>query len=168
MRELLKKMLAYKEWANELTFSAVQALPPGEDVRERATRWESIAYTLSHVLVVDDIFRCHLTGVSHAYTLRNTAERPPVADIRRRQLEMDHWYKAYTDGLDDHAFSEVVHFRFIGGGEGAMSREDILIHVVNHGTYHRGLVSDMMCQIPAEMPANDYPVFIRDNWMSQR
>src|SRR5256885_7587344 len=35
-------------------------------------------------------------------------------------------------------------FEFVGGGQGAMTREQIVLHVVNHGSYHRGFVSDMM------------------------
>jgi uncharacterized damage-inducible protein DinB len=47
---------------------------------------------------------------------------------------------------------------------GKMSREDIILHIVNHATYHRGFVSDLMYQIPVKMPSNDYPVFLRDVW----
>jgi len=43
-----------------------------------------------------------------------------------------------------------------------MTREEILRHVVNHSTYHRGFVGDMLYQVPASSPANDLPVFLRD------
>ena len=43
-----------------------------------------------------------------------------------------------------------------------MTREQIVLHVVNHGSYHRGFVSDMMYQVPFVPPANDLPVFLRD------
>lgn len=162
MLELLAKMLAYKAWANELTFTAIEALPPGEDQAPRATRWESIAYTLSHVLVVDDIFRHHLTGRPHFYSFRNLKERLSVTEIRDRQREMDRWYCKTASTMDEAALATIVMFEFAGGAHGAMTRAEILLHVVNHATYHRGLVSDMMCQIPADIPANDLPVFLRD------
>lgn len=46
---------------------------------------------------------------------------------------------------------------FVGGGEGAMSRMEILHHIVNHTTYHRGFVSDMLYQIPVRSK------FMREN-----
>ena len=49
-----------------------------------------------------------------------------------------------------------------------MTRAEILLHVVNHGTYHRGLVSDMMYQIPITPLTNDLTVFLRDHWHSPR
>jgi uncharacterized damage-inducible protein DinB len=54
-----------------------------------------------------------------------------------------------------------VDFEFIGGGRGAMSREDILLHVVNHTTYHRGHVADMLYHLGIFPPATDLPVFLR-------
>ena len=37
-----------------------------------------------------------------------------------------------------------VSFRFIDGASGAMTRGDILLHVVNHATYHQGWITQML------------------------
>lgn len=158
MIDTLKMMLAYKEWANAITYEVVTGLPPGEAERLRATRWESISYTLSHVLAVDDIFRCHLLGIPHAYEVRNFEAPMPLAELRERQCEMDAWYCGLATELREGSLEDVIEFEFVGGGPGAMRRADILLHVVNHGTYHRGLISDMLCHVPADMPANDLTI----------
>lgn len=159
---MFEKLLAYKAWANELTFSTVSALPTGEAERPRQTRWESIVYTLSHVLVVDDIFKHHLEGKRHGYTYRNMDARHSIPELWERQRRIDRWYSDIAAGVSPDELHETVSFEFVGGGIGRMTRAEILFHVVNHCTYHRGLVSDMLCQVPAEMPANDFPVFVRD------
>lgn len=157
-------MLAYKEWANEITYKALVNLDRTEVTKVRPTRWESIAYTLSHVLVVDDIFRCHLTGVRHPYKFRNVEVRRSLEELREEQRKMDAWYRGFVTRLPSPRLSEVVPFEFVGGGSGAMTVAEMILHVVNHGTYHRGLISDMLCQVPADMPANDLTVFLRDAW----
>jgi uncharacterized damage-inducible protein DinB len=43
-----------------------------------------------------------------------------------------------------------------------MTRGEILLHIVNHTSYHRGFVGDMMYQIPVRAPTTDLPVFLRD------
>ena len=159
---MLDKLLSYKAWTNELTFSTVSALPPGEAERPRQTRWESIAYTLSHVLVVDDIFKHHLEGERHNYNYRNIDARLDISDLWERQRKMDRWYAAFGARVRPDALNETISFEFVGGGKAEMTRAEILLHIVNHGTYHRGLISDMLCQVPADMPANDLPVFLRD------
>jgi uncharacterized damage-inducible protein DinB len=72
------------------------------------------------------------------------------------------WYVDYAANLEPETADEVVDFTFIGGGDGAMSRRDILIHVVNHTTYHRGHIGTMIYEIPAEPPTTDLPVFLRE------
>ena len=56
---------------------------------------------------------------------------------------------------------EPVHFTFIGGDPSSMSRGDILMHVVNHGTYHRGHVASMMHKYGVMAPTTDFPVFLK-------
>ena len=77
-------------------------------------------------------------------------------------MEMDEWYIEYAESAEDELLAEKVNFQFIGGGDGVMSRMEIITHVVNHGTYHRGFVGDLMYQVPATPPANDLSVFLRD------
>ena len=58
--------------------------------------------------------------------------------------------------------NEFVHFTLIGGTKGSMTRGEILYHVVNHTTYHRGFVADMFYQIPVKPPTTDLPVFLQN------
>ncbi len=164
--ETLKMLVRYKAWANRLTFESVMKLPDGEALRQRATRFGNMVHTLNHVYVVDDIFRHHLQGKKHGYTTRNTDHTPAIADLWDAVQEMDRWYIACVDTWSVADIAQAVHFEFVGGGEGIMTREQIVLHVVNHATYHRGFVGDMMYQVPYIPPSNDLLVFIRDHYRS--
>jgi uncharacterized damage-inducible protein DinB len=48
----------------------------------------------------------------------------------------------------------------ISGERGTMTRGAILLHVVNHATYHRGWVAEMFFQLPARNPTIDLPVYL--------
>jgi uncharacterized damage-inducible protein DinB len=157
------RMLArYNAWANRLTFEAVAALPEGEAEKPRQYVFRNMVHTLNHNHVIGRVFQAHLEGREHGFAARNTADYPPLAELRGAQEALDAWYVALSDRLDQAAFDEVVRFTFIGGGQGAMSRGEILQHIVNHNTYHRGSVAMMMYQVPARPPATDLPVFLRD------
>jgi uncharacterized damage-inducible protein DinB len=56
----------------------------------------------------------------------------------------------------------MVSFTFVGGGAGAMTRGEILLHIVNHTSYHRGFAADLFYQVPAKPPTTDLTVFLRD------
>ena len=160
--DTMRMLTRYKAWANRITFPTVMALPEGEALRPRPTRFGNMVHTLNHAFVVDDIFRAHLEGRRHGYIARNTDPTPALDELWTAVQAMDAWYVACADSLTERDLIEVVRFEFVGGGEGAMTREEILLHVVNHGTYHRGFVGDMLYQVPAASPANDLPVFLRD------
>jgi uncharacterized damage-inducible protein DinB len=160
-KELLK-LLRYKTWANRLTFSSLSDLPDSELYKERETNFKTIISTLNHVYVVDDIFKAHLQGVPHGYSKRNTDQPLSIVELLNKQQVMDEWYINFIESIDGEELNNNITFEFVGGGEGNMSVSEILFHLVNHGTYHRGFVSDMMYQIPATPPANDFTVFLRD------
>ncbi|MCP4933412.1 MAG: damage-inducible protein DinB [bacterium] len=160
----VQMLTRYKAWANVLTFKTVMQLPKDELVKERKTNFKSIIHTLNHVYVVDDVFKAHLTGQTHPYTSRNTDHPPAIETLWQTTRLMDDWYVELSDRLSADDLQEVIEFTFVGGGDGAMTREQILLHIVNHGTYHRGFVSDMLHQTPARFGSNDLPVFLRDIW----
>jgi uncharacterized damage-inducible protein DinB len=156
-------MLArYNEWANQVIFDAVAALPPGEAEKPRTSLFRNIVHSLNHNYVIDRIFQAHLEGRTHGYTARNTPEHPPLAELRRSQAEVDAWYVRWADGIAEPALDETLRFEFVGGGEGAMTRGQMLLHVVNHTSYHRGFVADLFYQVPAKPPITDLTVYLRD------
>lgn len=158
----LRLLTRYRAWADRLTFAALAELPAEEVEKRRDTLFGSMAHTLNHNLVIDQIFRGHLTGQPHGHAKRNTPAHPPLPELAAAQAAMNDWYVAYADGVDEAAMAERIRFAFVDGGEGEMSRADMVLHVVNHASYHRGFVAEMMYQVPARPPATDLPVFLRD------
>jgi len=157
-----RTLTRYNAWANQLLFAAVAALPEGEAVKPRRSVFRNMVHTLNHNYVIDRIFQAHLEGRSHAYSARNTPDHPPLAELWRAQEDLDHWYIDWSDRIADAALGEKVKFTFVGGGEGAMTRGEMLQHLVNHTSYHRGFVAQMMYEVPARPPTTDLTVFLRD------
>ncbi len=165
---MLQMFTRYKAWANLITLQALSELPQEELVKPRQTTFGSLIHTMNHIYVVDDIFKAHLEGRKHSYSARNTDTSPLLNDLWQLCESMDSWYIAQADQLadqpNDAQLAEIIEFEFVGGGKGAMSRMEIFLHIVNHGTYHRGTISGLMHQIPVITAANDLPVFLRDVW----
>ncbi len=164
MQQMVRMMTHYMAWADTTMFNSVMRIPDEEIVKERQTLFGNIAHTFNHILVVHNIFQAHLEGKSHAYTERNTEVSPPIADVRTQLENQDRYYVALAQELSQAELDEVINFTFVGGGDGAMTRAEILLHLVNHATYHRGFISDMLYQVPHKGDANDLPVFLRDAW----
>jgi len=158
-----RMLTRYNRWANQLIFDAVAALPDGEATKVRATLFKNMVHTLNHNYVIDLIWQAHLEGREHGFTARNTPGHPPLPDLRHKQGAIDDWYIAWSDAQSETALAEPVHFTLIGGNRGVMTRGEILLHIVNHTTYHRGHVADLFYQVPgARPPTTDLPVYLRE------
>ena len=158
----VRTLTRYNRWANKLIFDATFKLPEGEATKVRQTLFKNIVHSLNHNYVIDRIFQAHLEGREHGYAARNTTESPPLDDLWRAQQDVDEWYVAWSDRIAEGAVDERVDFKFVGGGEGSMTRGEIIMHIVNHTSYHRGFVADLFYQIPARPPTTDLTVFLRD------
>jgi uncharacterized damage-inducible protein DinB len=157
----LRMLTRYTVWADEKLFAALQALPEGVPAA-KGTGFGSMIHTLNHSLVVDLIWRAHLETKTHGFTTRNTETLPTLAGLRAAQAEQDAWFVTYADALTPATHDEMIHFNFVDGGPGEMTRGEMLLHVINHKTYHRGFVSEMIFQLPVKAPMMDLPVFLRD------
>jgi uncharacterized damage-inducible protein DinB len=157
-----RTLTRYNSWANQLIFDALAALPQGEATKPRATLFKNMVHTLNHNYVIDLIFQAHLESRPHGYGARNTPDHPPLAELWRDQQELDAWYVAWSDRVAPAQLDELVSFTFIGGGEGRMTRLQILTHLVVHTSYHRGFVADLFYQVPARPPTTDLTVYLRD------
>jgi uncharacterized damage-inducible protein DinB len=123
-------------------------------------QWQSVIRTMNHMCVVDRIFAAHLVGVAHGYSGANTPETPSVSALQAAVEETDAWYIRYVSDLTPAQLSETIHFTFTDGLHGSMSREEILLHVVTHGTYHRGAVGRMLSESGIESPPDTLTRFL--------
>lgn len=158
----IRILARYAAWTNDVLYGSLSEVPESELTAPRPSVFGNIMRTLNHVYVIDLIWQAHLEGRPHGFTARNTETYPPLTELHAAQKRLDEWYIGYADDISESAYDEIVNFVFVGGGAGSMSRGDILLHVVNHTTYHRGHIADMLMQIPFRAPATDLPVFLRD------
>ncbi|MBV4484969.1 DinB family protein [Pseudomonas sp. SWRI153] len=157
------RMLAgYKSWADQRLFDSLATLPPEEVIKERVSVFKNIIGTLNHIYVVDCIWQAHLEGRAHGFATSHDLVHTDLADLRRAQEEVDRWYLDWIARQTDASLDIPVRFIFVSGESGTMPAGAMLLHVVNHASYHRGWVIQMYFDIPAMPPMTDMPVFLRE------
>ena len=153
---LLNSLFRHKAWANEELYAEVAKLDPATHQAER----HSAIRLLNHIFVVDRIFRAHLAGEAHGYAGTNTPETPTLDELREAAAATDRWYVDYTAGVPAERLGEAIGFTFTDGLRGRMTREEMLAHVVTHGSYHRGGVGRILAQAGVQPPRDIYTVFL--------
>lgn len=157
-----RMLTRYNHWANQVMYDAVAALPEGEAVKERKSLFRNMVHTLNHNYVIGIIWQAHLERRDHGMTARNTPDHPPLAALWEKQQSIDGWYVRWSDALTADALDAPVSYTLIGGNKGTMTQFEVLLHIVNHSSYHRGFVADLFFQVPEKAPQMDLPVFVRE------
>ena len=152
----IKSLFAQKSWANNELFNALAAVP----LAEHAESIRTAVRTLNHIYIVDKIFRAHLLDEPHGYKATNTDATPELDELQFTVAEIDSWYAIYVSNLPSDKLSESVSFVFTDGDTGTMSREEILLHVITHGAYHRGNVGQILKSLSIAPPRDLYTKFL--------
>lgn len=152
----MHSLFAYKAWANEELFLALAQV----NAETHAIEVHTAIRILNHVYVVDCIFKAHLAGSYHGYAATNTQETPSLHALAEAVKEVDAWFLAYVISLQSPSLQEQVRFVFTDGDTGLMSREEILLHVITHGAYHRGAAGQSMRVASVAPPRDLYTRFL--------
>jgi uncharacterized damage-inducible protein DinB len=160
----LQSLFAYKSWSNNELFNLLSTV----DAQQHADAVHTAIRTLNHIYVVDRIFQAHLQGTPHHYTATNTEATPDLGELQFAVAEADAWFERYTASVSAGQLRERLSFRFTDGDTGSMTREEMLLHIVTHGGYHRGNVGQVLKSISVAPPRDLYTKFLHASEPSRR
>jgi uncharacterized damage-inducible protein DinB len=109
----------------------------------------SIRDTLVHVHWADRIWgeRWHGRVADLAF---EPGTCPDVPSLRRAWSEHESDIRALVEGLGEVGIQQPITYRNLKGQQSTELFWQLLQHVVNHGTYHRGQVTTMLRQLKVE------------------
>ena len=157
---MIRRFAAYGQWANCLLFTGLAGVTPDVLNASQPGVFGSILRTAHHAMAMAEVWQAHLMELGHGHASRIPDEDLCLTEIAARTAAVDAWMIGYVAGLSAAALAERVAFRFIDGGAGVMTRGEILLHMVNHATYHRGHIGLMLNAAGLALPASDMPVFL--------
>jgi uncharacterized damage-inducible protein DinB len=142
-------LVRYHYWARDRVLEAVERLSPGEFTRDLQSSFRSIRDTLVHLCQSEWIWHARWQGESPRERPYPPESVPDVAAVRRLWEEQEGRIRAFVDGLSDADLALVVEYRLMSGEPGRSPIWQMVQHLVNHGSYHRGQVTTMLRQLGA-------------------
>ena len=132
---MVNQAFDYKRWADERTLRAVEAI----DKNNFPDSYAFVLQQINHMVIVEEPFRSRLSNSSPPHASTNTEIVPNFEKLKNRLSESADWYEGYISGLGDG--EEQITFVFADGRRGMLSVNEILFHIVNHSSYHRGNIA---------------------------
>ena len=161
---MLKKAFDYKRWSDQRVFEALQQI----DQSQHASKFRFALQQLNHMTIVEELFQARLLGVIPPHESTNTPTAPELQELERRNSQLNQWFFGYVSELEAAHLDQPVIFQFADGHGGCLSQQEILFHVINHGTYHRGAIGHALDLSNAARPADTYTAYIHEAEPSRR
>jgi uncharacterized damage-inducible protein DinB len=158
--DLLRNHLAYSAWASQRLLDAVAQIPSGELTRDFQTADRTVIGTLAHVFAADRIWLARVTGATSGEFITDADRQLPV--LQKDWPELHARWQQWAGQLTDESVRSIVEFKDTKGNPHRLLLWQIILHVVNHGTHHRGQVSGFLRTMGHTPPPLDLSFFYRE------
>lgn len=171
MRHESLRLYDYHVWANEKVFQRLQEVPKEICDQEITSVFPTITKTLTHMLLTDHVWLLAMKGESYEEVgkkvgaLSQEVEGKGVEEVRGLFQEVAEQYKDFFHQTDLDAVSAYTHPQ---AGTIHVPYREIVQHVVNHGTYHRGNISAMLRQLGHAGASHDYIYYLFEQNLSRK
>ena len=144
----LRTLLDYHYWARDRLLDALDALTPDQFTRDLGSSFKSVRDTVAHTYAAEWAWYMRWHGQSPT-ALMPADQFPDVASIRGAWSAHEAKMRAFVEGLGDEGVGRVIDYTLLNGSAGSSPVWQMLQHVVNHASYHRGQVTTMLRQMGA-------------------
>ncbi len=162
MKELLQQYAAYNLWANKLVFECIGRLPAEQVDQEIISSFPSVYKTVQHMWLAEEAWWKRLKLVEQieleSEKFTGTMEEM-MKKSERQSTDWSDWVNNATEVQLRHVFA----YQNTKREQFKQPVNEVLMHVFNHGTYHRGQLVTMFRQLGVEkIPGTDFILFSRN------
>ena len=161
MKQILQQYAAYTIWANQRIFECILGLSEEQAGQEITSSFPSLKKTVLHMWDAESIWWQRLklseriSRPSENFT-GNMAEL--VKSLGRQSAEWLEWVENATEPQLQHVFA----YQNTRKEQFKQPVYEMLLHLFNHGTYHRGQLVTLLRHLGVEkIPETDFIVFCR-------
>jgi uncharacterized damage-inducible protein DinB len=145
----VRTLLDYHYWARDRVLEAAGLLTQEQYTRDLGSSFRSVRDTLVHLYSGEWNWYSRWQGVSPTAML-SPLEFPDVTTLRTPWVDHEGKMRAFVEGLGEEGITRVIEYKMLDGRPGATPFWQMLQHLVNHGSYHRGQVTTMLRQLGAQ------------------
>lgn len=153
------RLVAYHHWADDQLFDAVAELSLDDLDRPWGGSFHTGRGLLEHVLGAERLWSDRLNGAARVAR----PEYPRThdgGDLRAEWHRIRDDQSRYVRTLTDAAMARTLTYQNLRGETKSYHIVDVMLHVVNHGTYHRGQMSHLLRDRGRSAPSTDFLLFV--------
>jgi uncharacterized damage-inducible protein DinB len=151
MLAYIKKMFAYDKWANHRIYNALnmQAGVPHKCV-----------WLFAHLLAAQNIWHGRLIGKASGLSVFPGLT---LQQCKEKMSEIELVWGRYLVDISESDLDALITYQNNAGMTFHNSVADILLHILYHGSYHRGQIAQLLRQSGLEPAKTDYIFYVREH-----
>jgi uncharacterized damage-inducible protein DinB len=158
----LRTLVDYHYWARDRLLDAVDRLSSEQLNENLGNSFPTIRATLVHLYGAERIWCARWAGESPR-SMPDLSEFPDLPSIHRAWADQERQIRALLERFGEEGVETVIEYRMANGQPQAQPFWQMLQHLVNHGSYHRGQITTMLRQLEQAPPASmDLIAFYRE------
>jgi uncharacterized damage-inducible protein DinB len=164
--EEIRQLYNYNAWANQRALSGAEKLSAEQFIKPLGSSFSSVRDTLAHICGAEWVWLERFQGRSPS-ALPYTGEFQDVRSLRQHWLQQQERLLNFVGGLKQADLDRELQYKTLKFGIYRNPLWQSMLHVVNHGTYHRGQVTTLLRQLGAEPLLMDLMHFYRERSLAE-
>ena len=148
--------LRYSGWASQRLLDAAKKISPEDLTRNVGVSHASILGTLSHVHFADRIWYSRVVDPNEP-----VIRESDLATLEKEWPAIQQKWEAWAGGLQDADLGRMIATKSMDGIPYQVAVENVVLHLVNHDSLHRGQVMGMIRQLGIAPPPTDLMMYYR-------
>ncbi len=155
-----EKLALYNRWANRRLYAAASALSDTQYREDRGAFFKSVRGTLNHLLVCDRVWFHRIEATGPMPSALDEILCDGFDELRAAREAEDERIIRGVAALDEARFGSLFAYRSMNGQPNELPFAEVLTHVFNHQTHHRGQAHTLLSQFGLAAPSIDFVYFL--------
>ena len=161
MKELLQQLASYNIWANQKIMEVILTLPDEKQVAEVPSSFSSLYKTVLHMWDAESIWWQRMK-LHERLIVPSENFNGSMKDIINGLIQQSTQWLDWVSSASDIALDHVFQYQNSKKEQFKQPIYQMMLHVFNHDTYHRGQLINMLRQLGVEkLPQTDFIVWSR-------
>jgi len=148
----------YNRWANAGILDAAAKLTAEEFTKDLGNSYRSVRDTLVHIMSAEWIWLMRWKEISPKMMLL-PSDFLTISALKAQWSEIENEQKDFLSDVTDESLEQVIEYVNTESQSFKYRLWQMMVHVVNHSSYHRGQITTMLRQLGAEPIATDFLLF---------
>jgi uncharacterized damage-inducible protein DinB len=151
----------YNAWADRRALEAAGGLSKEQFVKPLGSSFSSVKDTLAHIFGAEWIWLERFEGRSPS-SFPDTTGLDDIEKLEARWNEFEPGLLNFARGVTQDGLDRVMEYKTMKFGVYRNPLWQSMLHLVNHGTYHRGQITTMLRQLGAQPILTDLMHYYRE------